>query len=78
MYSGVTSDNFHSLGNTPVSREEFIMCVRGAQDNWQTVSNDIRINILSGPGDLFFGIAIIIRWTSVQVTGLKLNCCSNG
>ncbi len=34
--------------------------------------------ILYGPGDLFLGIAMIIRRISEQVTGLKLNCSSAG
>ena len=53
------------------------MCVRGPKITGKQ-SLMIRMFILSGPGDLFFGIAIIIHWISVQVTGLKLNCCSNG
>ena len=33
----------------------------------------IRMLILSGPGDLFDGIVVIMRCTSVHVTGVNLN-----
>ena len=68
---------FHSLGKILVVKDEFMMCVRGPEITCKQ-SLMIRMFILSGPGYLIFSIAIMIRRTLMQVTGLKLDCCSKG
>ena len=49
-----------------------MMSVRGPKKKGRQ-SFITRMFILSGPGDLLVGIVEITHWTSVQVTGHKLN-----
>ena len=49
-----------------------MMSVRGPKKKGRQ-SFITRMFILSGPGDLLVGIVEITHWTSVQVTGRKLN-----
>jgi hypothetical protein len=55
-----------------VVNELLIMSVNGPSMTGRQ-SLIIRMLILSGPGDLFDGIVVIIRCTSVHVTGVNLN-----
>ena len=59
-------------GNVDVTREQFMMSVRGPKITGRQYFIT-RMFILSGPGDLLVGIVETIHWTSVQVTGRKLN-----
>ena len=60
-----------------VANELFIMSVSAPKMTGRE-SLMTRMPILSGPGDVLDGIERIIRWTSVQVTELKVRGSSSG
>ena len=67
---GITSAAFQASGNVEVAREQFIISVSGPRIT-DKLSFNTRASTLSGPGDLFVGIAEIIRRTSSTDTDRK-------
>ena len=70
--SGIISAIFQDSGKVEVVNELLIMSVNGPSMTGRQ-SLIIRMLILSGPGDLFDGIDVIMQCTSVHVTGVNLN-----
>jgi hypothetical protein len=70
--SGIISAIFQDSGKVDVVNELLMMSVNGPSMTGRQ-SLIIRMLILSGPRDLFDGIVVIMRCTSVHVTGVNLN-----
>jgi hypothetical protein len=70
--SGIISAIFQDSGYVEVVNELLMMPVNGPSMTWRQCLI-IRMLILSGPGDLFDGIDVIMCWISVHVTGVNLN-----
>ena len=69
----ITSAFFHESGNLDVvNSEQFIISVSGPRITGRQSLITLMFT-LSGPGDLFVGIDEIMRLTSVQLIGWKLN-----
>ena len=68
---GTTPASFHAIGKEHVLRELLMTSVRGPRITGK-LSLNIRAFSLSTPGDLFKGREEMMRYTSSQVTTLKL------